>query len=185
VPSDVDAGGIVAPRYTAPDVRKHGGDDKEATMAEQSRDMLLADLDRAALETLTYFDGSGRTTDARIDRWQARDVLQHFIYFHDATAWGIASSTQGGPPWVLPADADTINEVWRRLHEHESFDDLLAQLRLSHARLMRAARASTNLDAPCVKTASGEVLTVRQRLERITRHWGEHVRELQEAAGSR
>jgi hypothetical protein len=50
---------------------------------------------------------------------------------------------------------------------------------------MRAARASTDLDAPCVKTSSGEVLTVRQRLERITRHWGEHIRELQEAAGAR
>ena len=147
-----------------------------------SRDALLANLDRTAGETFAYFDAAGRTTNARVDRWQARDVLQHFIYFHDATAWGMQSAAQGGPPWRLPADADTINEVWRRLHEHESFDELLAQLRQSHARLMRAARAITDLEAPCLKSASGEVITVRQRLERIARHWGDHVRELQAAA---
>jgi len=87
----------------------------------------IAALDRVAQETFAYFAGPGRGTSARVDRWQARDVLQHFIYFHDATAWGIQSVAQGGPPWILPADADTINEVWRRLHEPESIDELLAK----------------------------------------------------------
>ncbi len=149
-----------------------------------SKSALLADLDRAAQDTFAYFESAGRRSNARVDRWQARDVLQHFIYFHDATAWGIQSVSQGGPPWVLPADADTINEVWRRLHEDESIDDLLAQLRHAHARLMRAARAATDLDAPCFKNTRGEVATVRQRLERIAKHWREHVEELQ-AAGAR
>jgi len=36
-------------------------------------------------------------------------------------------------------------------------------------------------EALCLASASGDVMTVRQRLERITRHWGEHVRELQDA----
>jgi hypothetical protein len=145
------------------------------------RQALIRGLDEAVREVLAYFEGVGRTSTAKVDKWQARDVLQHFIYFHDATAWGMQSAAQGGPPWLLPADADTINEVWRRLHEHESFDELLAQLRQSHARLMRAAGAAKDLEAPCLKSASGDVMTVRQRLERIARHWGEHVRELQEA----
>ena len=150
-----------------------------------SKSALLADLDRAAQETFAYFESAGRTTDARVDRWQARDVLQHFIYFHDATAWGMQSAAQGGPPWLLPADADTINEVWRRLHAHESVDELLVQLRQAHARLMRAAREVPDLEAPCLKNARGEVSTVRQRLERIARHWREHVQELQAAAAAR
>ena len=54
-------------------------------------DALIQELDRAVTEVLGYFAGSGRTSSARVDRWQARDVLQHFIYFHDATAWGIQS----------------------------------------------------------------------------------------------
>ena len=150
-----------------------------------ANETLIADLDRVVQETLAYFDGPGRVTDARVDRWQARDVLMHFLYFHDATAWGIQSAAQGGPPWPLPADADTINEVWRRLHEGESFDELLAQLRQSHARLMRAARAAPDLDAPCLRTVGGDVMTVGQRLERIARHWAEHVRELQTAGATR
>jgi hypothetical protein len=149
------------------------------------RDKLIADLDRVARETFAYFDGPGRRTDARVDRWQARDVLQHFIYFHDATAWGIQSTAQGGPPWPVPADADTVNEVCRRLHEHESVDDLLAQLRLAHARLVRAAMNAPDLDRPCFKRSNGETMTGRERLELLARHWTEHVHELQAAAAKR
>jgi hypothetical protein len=146
------------------------------------RDALIGNLDRVVNDVLAYFAGPGRTTTATVDRWQARDVLQHFLYFHDATAWGIQSVATGGPPWTLPGDADTINEVCRRLHEAESVDDLIAQLRLAHARLARAARSAPDLDRVCLVRASGETMTGRQRLELLARHWAEHVRELQAAA---
>ena len=61
-------------------------------------------------------------------------------------------------------------------------DELLAQLRQAHARLMRAGREVQDLDAPCLRRPNGEILTVRQRLEVIARHWAEHVRELEQAA---
>lgn len=146
---------------------------------------LIENLDQAVNEVLAYFAGPGRTSAARVDRWQGRDVLQHFLYFHDATAWGIQSAATGGPLWLLPADADTINEICRRLHEHESFDELLVQLRLSHARLVAAARRAPDLDRPCFRRASGEVMTGRQRLELLAHHWREHVAELQAADAKR
>jgi hypothetical protein len=146
-------------------------------------DALIAELDRVVQDALAYFEGPGRVTDARVDRWRARDVLMHFLYFHDATAWGIQSAALGGPPWPVPADSDTVNEVCRRLHEPESFDELLAQMRQAHARLLRAARAAPDLDAPCLRRATGEVMAGRQRLALLARHWAEHVRELQSAAG--
>jgi hypothetical protein len=148
------------------------------------KEPLLADLDRVVQDTLAYFEGPGRATNARVDQWQARDVLMHFIYFHDATAWGIQSAALGGPPWPVPADSDTVNEVCRRLHEHESFDELLAQVRQAHARLVRAADTA-DLDKPCFQRATGELMTGRQRLELLGRHWAGHVRELQEAAKGR
>ena len=147
-----------------------------------SNDALLAELDRVVNDTLSFFDGAGRSTSARVDRWQARDVLMHFLYFHDATAWDIQAAALGGPPWPLPADADTINEVCRRLHAHESFDELLTQVRQAHSRLVQAARGSSHLDKPCFRRANGETITGRQRLEVLARHWAEHVRELQAAA---
>jgi hypothetical protein len=118
----------------------------------------------------------------RVDRWQVREVLMHFIYFHDATAWGIRSAALGGPPWPVPADSDMVNEVCRRLHEHESFDELLGQVRQAHGRLMRAAREAPDLDMPCFRRATGEQMTGRQRLEALARHWAEHVGALKEAA---
>ena len=147
-------------------------------------DHLIQSLDRVVNDVLAYFAGAGRTNTARVDRWQARDVLQHFLYFHDATAWGIESAAMGGPVWPLPADADTINEVCRRLHEHESLEDLLAQLRQAHARLMAAARRAPDLDVVCFRRASGETATGRQRLELLARHWTGHVDELKQAAAA-
>jgi transposase len=146
------------------------------------KDVLLADLDKVVRDTLAFFEGPGRATSARVDRWQARDVLMHFIYFHDATAWGIQSAALDGPPWPVPADSDVVNEVCRRLHEHESFDELLTQVRQAHARLARAARSAGDLDKPCFRRATGEIMTGRQRLELLARHWAEHVQALQEAA---
>ena len=145
------------------------------------KDALLANLDKVVRETLAYFDGPGRATKARVDRWQARDVLMHFIYFHDATAWGIQSAGLGGPPWPVPADSDTVNEVCRRLHAHESLDELLTQAREAHARLVNAARNAPDLDKPSFQRSTGEIMTGRQRLELLARHWAEHVRELQAA----
>jgi hypothetical protein len=147
-----------------------------------SSDALLANLDRAVQDALAYFEGPGRTSAVRVDRWQARDVLQHFLYFHDATAWGIQSAALGGPPWPVPGDSDHVNEVCRRLHEAESVDDLLRQVRLAHGRLMRAARGAPDLDVTCFRRASGETVSGRQRLEVLARHWAEHVQELQAAA---
>jgi hypothetical protein len=144
-------------------------------------DALVQGLDRVARDVLAYFEGPGRTSEARVDRWGTREVLMHFIYFHRATAWGIQSAATGGPPWPVPGDADTVNEVCRRLHAHESFDDLLIQLRLAHAQLLNAARTAPDLDRPCFQRANGELMTGRQRLELITSHWAEHVRELQAA----
>ena len=141
-------------------------------------DALVQGLDRVVRDVFSFFEGPGRASKARIDRWGAREVLMHFIYFHRATAWGIASVAAGGPSWPVPGDADTVNEVCRRLHEHESFDELLTQLRLAHAQLLEAARSSPDLDRPCFQRATGELMTGRQRLELMTRHWAEHVREL-------
>ena len=150
-----------------------------------SDEALIANLDKVAHEVLDYLAGPGRVSDARVDRWQARDILMHFIYFHDATAWGIQSAALGGPPWPVPADSDIVNEVCRRLHEHESFEDLVAQLRQAHARLLGAARRAPDLDQPCLRRSTGEVLTGRQRLELLARHWAEHVSELKAAAAAR
>jgi hypothetical protein len=55
-------------------------------------------------------------------------------------------------------------------------------VRQAHARLVRAARGASDLDTPCFQRSNGELLTGRQRLELLARHWTEHVKELQAAA---
>jgi hypothetical protein len=148
---------------------------------DAERERLVTDLDAAVNEVLAYFEGPGQQTAARIDRWGAWEIFGHFLYWHDATAWGIASATGGGPPWSLSAGADQINDVVLDLHGGESFADVARQLREAHGRLLKAARAATNLDAVAVRTLDGREMTVRQRLETIARHWRGHMQALKEA----
>ncbi len=139
----------------------------------------LADLDDVVNRTLDYFDGPGRSSAARIDQWQARDVLMHVIYFHEATAWGIQSVGVGGPVWTVPADWDTINEICRILHEGETLDELMVQVRQAHARLHRAVANSPDLDRPCLRRPNGTHLTGNERIGAISDHWREHLADLE------
>jgi hypothetical protein len=142
----------------------------------------LADLDDVVRKTLDYFDGPGRNIGARTDQWQAPDVLMHFIYFHEATACGIQSVGVGGPVFTVPADWDTINEICRILHEGETLDELMAQIRQSHARLRRAVANSSDLNRPCLQRPDGTLMTGNERIEAIVDHWREHLAGLERAS---
>ena len=129
-----------------------------------STEALIANLDKVANE-VRYLAGPGRVSSARVDRWQARDILMHFIYFHDATAWGIQSAALGGRRGRARGLRHREREACRRLHEHESFDGLLdpaptgacaaarrgaprARSRTSRACSARRARSADRAPAP-------------------------------------
>ena len=149
--------------------------------SRSGRDELILAMDRAVQETLGYFDGPGKTKSARIDRWGAWDVLTHFLYWHDATGWGIESAGMGGPPWPVPGTADEVNDAALALHGGESFDAIVRQLRESHARLLRAARGAEDLERPAFRLNTGRLVTISERLETLGRHWRSHLQALKEA----
>lgn len=149
---------------------------------ERTRNDLIAALADAVRDTLGYFEGPGRSTNARIDRWGAWETLAHFPYWHYATTWGIASTSAGGPPWQLSGTADEINDACLQLYAGESFDDLIRELRHAQERLLRVAREAEDLEAPAFRMPDGRIVTVRQRLETIARHWRGHLQALQQAS---
>jgi len=53
-----------------------------------SKEAPVANLDKVVQDCLAYFDGPGRASDARVDQWQARDVLTHFLYFRRSSTRG-------------------------------------------------------------------------------------------------
>ncbi|HLZ69280.1 MAG TPA: DinB family protein [Dehalococcoidia bacterium] len=146
-----------------------------------NREALIADLDAAVQETLAWFAGPGEHSAARIDRWGARDVLAHLPYWHDATAWGIASAAHGGPPWLISGTADEVNDAALRTRAGESAAEITAQLRQATARLLRVAREAPDLDTVVFRFTDGRTLSAGQRLEMIARHWRGHLQQLQEA----
>lgn len=149
------------------------------------RDELIADLEAAVNETLAWFEGPGRASQTRIDRWGAWEVLAHLPYWHEATAWGIASAAQGGPPWLISGTPDAINEAALRTRAGESVDAIVAQLRQATARLLRVAGEAPDLEAAVFRFPDGRTLSAGQRLEMIARHWRSHVQALDEETEKR
>jgi DinB family protein len=117
-----------------------------------------------------------KTTEA--PGWGTKEVLAHFLYYHQIAGWGAASINTGGPPWRSPATADQMNAAFVPLHAEESIDDLVKQLQLAHGRLMKAVREAEDPNAVVGVRGTGEPMTLAQRLEMTLNHWRGHLKEL-------
>ena len=82
------------------------------------------------------------------------------------------------------ASADELNAVAIAKHHGMSLLDLTAALRSLEEQLQQAARSLPDLDAPVMMRADGTLLSGRQRLEMIDRHWSQHMAELKAAERS-
>ena len=144
----------------------------------RSKDELLKDLDATVRDFLARCEAGELLRSPEGPGWGAREVLAHFLYYHQIAAWGIACANTGGPPWRSPATADQINAAAVPLHAGESTEDLIAQLRLAHARLLTAAQEAKDADSVVGYRGNGEPMTLRGRLEMAANHWRGHQKEL-------
>lgn len=158
----------------------HYREDFQVTTHEQV-ERLLGALDRTVDRVLAYFEGPGSASETRIGDWGAWEILCHFVFWHEATAEGMASVARGGVPKQLDADTDELNARVIAAHQGQSFLDLTAHLRELHGQLQQAARSLPDLDLPVIVLIDGRTLSGRQRLEMMNRHWDEHLTELQNA----
>jgi hypothetical protein len=138
---------------------------------------LLQQLDATVQDFLTRCQTEPlRTSEA--PGWGTREVLAHFLYFHQIAGWGVASVNTGGPPWRSPATADQMNAALVPLYAEESIEDLVNQLRFAHTRLMKAVREAKDPNAVVGVRGASEPMTLVQRLEMTLNHWRGHVKEL-------
>jgi hypothetical protein len=149
--------------------------------AERDRTELIPDLIEVVETTIEALRDE-LPADARVADWDARDVAAHFIYWHDATGWGIASASAGGPAWPIPSGPDPINEATLRLHQDETLEEILDELSQSQRRLLRAAQDAPDLESPAFVRADGTAVSGRARLEAIARHWRTHLEALRASA---
>ena len=141
---------------------------------------LLASLDGAVHEVFDYFSGPGKISQARVGDWGPWEVLCHFLYWHAATAEGMESAAAGGKPRRLEASTDELNARVIAEHAGENFEPLMDQLRQWHRRLTQAARTLPNLDVAVIERLDGKLVSARERLQALNRHWRGHLQELGE-----
>ena len=145
----------------------------------QELDEMLSTLETIVNEALAYFEGPGATSTARVGDWGPREVLCHFLFWHEATAQGIESAISGGGPLVLDAHVDELNDQAVAQHAGEEMPQLVARARELQEQLVRAARRLSNLDIEVIQRPNNPPMTARQRLDRIAQHWQAHIAELQ------
>ena len=145
----------------------------------QELDGLLSTLNTAVEEALAYFEGPGATSTARVGDWGPREVLCHFLFWHEATAEGMESASGGGGPRIMAAAVDDLNAQAVAQHAEQGIPQLTAHARILQERVAQAARQLPNLDVVVMQRADGSSQTARDRLDRIPRHWQAHIAELQ------
>ena len=142
---------------------------------------LIAAADAAVEEALRYFEGPGATARVKVDQWGPKEVLSHFVYWHELTVQGVESLSAGGGPLRVARHEDELNAEAVADRAGSDFGQLIAEARELQGRLVRAAQAAPDADATAMVRADGTRQSVRRRLEVIAHHWTEHVSDLRAA----
>jgi hypothetical protein len=82
---------------------------------------------------------------------------------------------------TVTIETDSMNAESVRLHQGESFADLVREARRLQTALTDAARLLGDLDTVILERPERSA-TARQRLETLARHWQGHVAALEGAA---
>ncbi len=160
--------------------RLPGRDDwlKALTPKEQIEALLI--IFRATVtNVLAYFEGPGSACTTKIGDWGAWETLCHFICWHQTTTKAMESVARGDGIYSVPGPSHEENARIIAQHRGESFAQLCSQLRALHEKLEAAARKLTDLDVDILRSFEGVSATARYRLERMPKHWAEHMAVLQ------
>ena len=151
-------------------------------MTQTNLEEMITQMEQAVEEGLAYLEDAASGTSPLVDRWSAKEVLAHMVYWHRASLQGIESVSGGGSPFQVPASSDEINgEIVAEL-SGTPVSLMAEELRDLQKRLSAAARLVPNLDETVFIRVDGQSFSTRIRVETITNHWRDHVRELQAAA---
>lgn len=150
---------------------------------DQKIDGLIASVEEAVKAGLAYFEGPRANSSVKMDIWSPREVLCHLIYWHQATAEGMESVTDGGGPLKIYASTDEMNARAVGRMAGVTMQRLIEDARRLQTRLIAAARVIPDLEATVLDRDEEGKQSARQRLGIIAHHWNEHLRELERKAG--
>jgi endonuclease/exonuclease/phosphatase (EEP) superfamily protein YafD len=142
-------------------------------------DNLITELEQSVEAGLVHFQGPGGQSHVTIGRWHPREVLCHLVWWHQATVEGMEAVASGGTPYRIYASVDEMNARAVGRLAGKSVAQLVELARGYQARLVKAARALSDLNTTVLVFGDGNGRSALQRLETISKHWGEHVKELQ------
>ena len=155
-------------------------------MASTTLSNPIDDLESAFKEALTYFEGPGSKSKAKVGQWGSKETIAHFIFFYNKNIEGIERVSHGGKPAILLEppfkDVDEANAATVSRHAGKSMPQVIAEVRQAHQRMLKAASAMNSLDVPIVIRPNGEAQTAGARIQLMANHWRNHLKELKAAS---
>jgi len=156
-------------------------------MAEgQQINDLIAALEQSVESGLAYFQGPGSQSNVHVGHYGPREILCQLVWWHQATVEGMESVAKGGAPYRIYASVDEMNaravgrSAGKDINQPGTYGPSLVELaRQWQDRLVKAARALPDPNTIVLIMGDGSRRSVHQRLETITHHWNEQVKELQ------
>lgn len=144
---------------------------------EQGLEALISSVEEAVMSAVTYF-AANADSEARVGLWTPREYLCHMIYWHQATLDGMTSVAGGGEPLHIHASTDEMNARAVGRQAGQTVAQLLEQLDPIQENLVSTARSISDPNTVVLISSSGSEMSTTQRLERIAKHWNEHLEEL-------
>ena len=95
---------------------------------------------------ITGLDKKERIETGKIDKWSAKDIIAHIVYWNDYTVSNILATLRNENPDVR-GDFNKINAEVFEVNKNKSWDDIIADLERVH-----------NSAIECVKTIPDEML---------------------------
>ena len=142
---------------------------------DHSIDELLAGLEEAVESGLAYLGRPEAESRVPAGEWGIPELLAHMVFWHRSTVEGIESVLSGGDPYRLTGATDDLNA--QAVEEMAGWGParLIDEVRRLQARLVNAVRALPDPTVTVLVRAGGTESSGLDRLERIARHWREHL----------
>ena len=138
----------------------------------------LQQLEQAVAEAADFFRQQGDRTAAEGAPWGPREVLAHFLYWHERTCLNVEDVLAGKGVLALNRQVAEVNADAVAEHRGEPVWTLVEQLLSLQRRLGSGLHMLRDPNAVVLIRADGTKITARERPEVMARHIKSHLDEL-------
>ena len=109
------------------------------------RESILTNLDGLVSQLCSLLGTQGLASPVKLGTWGPKEILRHFLFWHQVTIEGMESVSKGDPPIRLTAPVDELNAQAVARDSSKSSTQLIAEFSQLQERLRMATMSLPSL----------------------------------------